>query len=172
MKCPTMRPVLVAVSFGLVSCSSPAEVSWDGEPLLRTHGTEFQVIHTSGVMKVSIPYTFTNHIGSPVLLANCRGGISTSLEMKRRGKWVTAWSPILLLCASPPIQIREGAEYGDTLHVFAVPFGSAGGPQFAFVDVEGTYRLRWDAAYTEGNSHGGALPLRFRVSNEIFLKDP
>jgi len=165
------KPAFLAFVFGVLSCSSPVEVSWDGEPLLRTEGFEFQVIHTSGHWEVSIPYSYTNHTGSKVLLANCKGGVSPSLEMKRGGEWVTAWTPTFLLCLSPPIQIRQGAEYRDTLFVHAYPFDSNTHPQFAFEDIEEAYRLRWDVPYWEKNSKAHSLPLGFRISNEIFLKD-
>lgn len=166
------KPAFLAFLFGVLSCGSPVEVFWDGEPLLRTEGLEFQLIHTSGRIEVSIPYSYTNRTGSKVLLANCHGDVSPSLEMKRGEDWVTAWTPIHLLCLSPPIQIKQGAEYRDTLLVYAHPFGSNVHPQFDFEDIEGIYRLRWNTPYWEKNSKTQSLPLEFRISNEIFLRDP
>jgi len=167
----TRKPALLVVFFGVLSCSSPVEVPWDGEPLLQTEGFEFQVIHTSGRMEVTIPFSYTNHTGSKVLLSHCGGDVSPTLDMRRGDEWVTAWVPIRRACGSTPIQIKKGAEYRDTLRVYAHPFGSNTHPQFLFEDIEGTYRLRWNVAYSERNSEAQPLPLEFRISNEIFLKD-
>jgi hypothetical protein len=124
-----------------------------------------------GGMRVTIPFSYTNRTGSVVLLVNCNGHVPPSLEMKRGKQWVTAWVPVELLCLSAPIEIETGAVYRDTLFVVAAAFGSKGGPQFAFEEIEGTYRLRWNRASSQGNSTSKPLPLRLRVSNEFFLKD-
>jgi len=166
------KPILLAAFIGVLSCNSPLDVLRDKGPLLRTEGVEFQMIHHDpGGWEVTIPYSYTNDTGSKVLLANCLGHVPPRLEMKREKQWVTAWVAVELLCAGAPIEIKEGSVYRDTLHVYAAPFGSKSGPQFAFEDPEGTYRLRWDRAFWERISKGGALPLKFRISNEIVLKD-
>jgi hypothetical protein len=148
------------------------DVLRDSGPLLQTEGVEFQVIHHApGSREVTIPYSYSNLTGSKVLLANCNGDVSPRLEMKRGGRWVTAWVPVRLMCKSAPIEIMKGAVYRNTLHVYAASFGSNAGPQFAFEDVEGTYRLRWDEAYSERKSEEETLPLKFRISNEFLLRD-
>ena len=167
------RPAWLGMVLGLLACDSPTAIDWDGQPLLRTEGTDFQVVHHDPVgMSVTIPYSYVNQTGNRVLLANCRGDVSPSLERKQGENWMTAWGPVVLLCAGAPIQIGPGAEYHDTLHLVAAEFGGNGRPQFAFEDVEGVYRLRWDPAYWDNTESGDGLPLKFRVSNEFFLRDP
>lgn len=172
MACRTGKSASLALLVAVAACGSPFDVTRDEAPFLQTAESEFQVIrHELGGMEVVIPYSYTNRTGSKVLLANCNGGVSPSLERKWEGKWVTAWTPVVLLCLSPPIEIQRGETYRDTLHVVAAAFGSKGRPQFAFEDIEGTYRLRWDPAYWERNSEPRELPLKFRVSNEFKLND-
>lgn len=165
-------PTLLAVALGVVSCDSPTDVSWDGGPLLRTDGVEYQLIkHDPGGWEVTIPYSYTNRTGSKVLLANCNGHVPPRLEMKRGNQWVTGWVAVELLCRSAPVEIEKGAVYHNTLRVYAASFGSGSGPQFAFEDPNGTYRLSWDRAYREKNSKAETLPLKYRISNEFILRD-
>lgn len=163
---------VVTVFLGLLSCNSPTSVAWDGAPLLRTEGTEYQLISTLAGAEVAIPYSYENLTGSRVSLSNCKGGVSPSLEKKTVDGWIAAWSPVRLMCLSPPIRIKQGTQYHDTLRVFSAPFGSNARPQFFFGDIEGTYRLRWDIAYAGRDSDPQPLSLEFRVSNEFLLKEP
>lgn len=166
------KPALLAAFLGVFACSSPMDVLRENGPLLQTEGVEFQLIkHDPGGWEVTIPYSYTNYTGSKVLLANCNGHVPPRLEMKSGKQWVTAWVAVELLCLSAPIEIEKGAVYRNTLHVYAASFGSKSGPQFVSENPEGTYRLQWDRAYTEGKSKEETLPLKYRVSNEIFLKN-
>ena len=122
-----LRRSASVVLFGALACESPLGINWDGQPLLRTEGTEFQLFSPNSTgMFATIPYSFSNQTGRKVLLSNCDGAVSPSLEKKQGRKWVTAWAPIRLLCASAPIEIQPGEIFQDTLHLVAAEFGSKG----------------------------------------------
>jgi len=98
--------------------------------------------------------------------------IRPSLEKRVGQEWLLAWSPVRLLCLSPPVVIHEGALYRDSLQIAGGRFGSDVHPQFSFEDVEGVYRLFWDPA-GRGVGSGGfeALPDDQRISNAFVLKE-
>lgn len=146
------------------------------DPLIRTDSAEYTLESTDRSWSVEIPYTFFNRTGEDVYLTNCHGGFALRLDRwdEDAGEWVVAWAPVLLLCLSPPIVIRAGDAYQDTVRLFAVHPDEKGGPKFQADEVGGTYRIVWIAAshgYVEGDGGGGPIPLEHRVSNPFVLRE-
>lgn len=127
-------------------------------------------------LRVEIPFTYHNGTGKTVYLVNCNGSVPPSLQKLEEGQWVDAWSPVMLLCLSQPIQVAPDAVYEDTLRVFAAPQGSNAGPQLEVSGPDGTYRLVWhvpvhDYDFSDPPS-GTPLALENRISNNFELRVP
>ena len=145
---------------------------------LVTDGTSFQLGRWTGRGHVwyttRIPYSFANRTGSKVYLPNCNGGFSVRLEMQEAGEWVHMWSPILLLCLSPPIVIEPGEVYETTLHVTGCLVGNCL-PRLVLPPTESTpIRIVWSGALSSYDSRaspfGELIPLEERVSNSFTLR--
>lgn len=155
-------------------CDPSTGVSREGEHLLQTDRPTYDLLSDGRWLRAEIPYTFTNRTGAPVYLANCRGGFALRLEREEGDGWVTAWSPILLMCLSPPIVIDDGVEFVDTLVVSGALPGENAAPAFDVEDPSGTYRIVWEAALSSYDKDdypfGSQLPLEDRTSNRLDRK--
>lgn len=171
-----MRRVAFLAGAMLFGCDSPLALERDAGPLLQTDALEYRLERSSIGVEATIRYTFTNATGGAVHLANCRGDVSPNLERLEGSEWVTGWSPVRLLCASPPVVIEPGAEYRDSVHVIAAPFGSHAHPQFTTGNATGVYRLVWFQAAggsdIDGAPFGEPLALKDRISNAFVLREP
>jgi hypothetical protein len=174
----SMKPAakFLALIVFLLACDSPFGVNQIEGPLLQTEALEYRLIETATGYETEIPYSFTNWTGSKVFLINCNGDVSPGLERNHAEEWNWGWVPMKAMCLSSPVVIQRGAEYHDTLRVFAGSFGSNLHPQFESEDVGGVYRLRWEGAFStydpDGPPFGKELPLALRVSNSFVLIDP
>ena len=160
-------PLMVAVCLGGLACEDSTGLSLESEPLIQTDSPEYRLQPYGAGWRVQIPYTFTNRTGRTVYLANCNGGFGLHLDRDDNGTWRTAWSPVLLLCLSPPIVIGRHARFTDTLCVQGARPGTDVRPEFDLDDPSGTYRIVWDAAYS---SSGPDIPLEARISNRFVLR--
>lgn len=87
---------------------------------------------------------------------------------------MSAWSPVLLECLSPPIEIAPGASLNDEVDISAGKRGSNMYPQFMVDDIEGVYRLVIGSAYWSydhnGPPWGEPVPVPDRVSNSFEIR--
>ena len=159
----------MVLTFG---CESPTEVA-DSTALL-TDGTSFRLEREESRghvwYRVQIPYSFTNRTGSTVYIPNCNGGFSLSLQMQEAGEWVHAWSPVILLCLSPPIVIEPDEVYQTTVDVVGCTSGGSCSPRLILPPTASTpYRIVWWAALSSYDPDrypfGDLIPLEERVSN-------
>jgi hypothetical protein len=158
---------LLGICLGAFGCGDSTGLSQPDAPLIQTDAPEYFLQSDWIGWSADIPYIFTNRTGATVQLPNCNGGFSLHLERKDRGVWRTAWSPVLLMCASPAIVINRGSRFADTLHVWGAPPSASAYPQFDTEHPSGTYRIVWDAV----SSSLQGIPLTMRVSNEFLLKE-
>jgi hypothetical protein len=165
---------VLAIAGLVIGCSAVTAPDYEGDAPLQTDRLEYQLQRDGeGALRVEIPFTYHNHTGKTVYLLNCNGDVSPSLQKWQGGEWVRAWSPIMLLCLSQPIQVAPDAVYEYTLHVFAAPRGSNTLPQFEVPVVDGTYRLVWHAPVHDYHSSPSTpLTLENRVSNNFRLRAP
>jgi hypothetical protein len=143
---------------GCDSVTGPADVS---EPAIQTDGNAFNLSPSGDRLWADIPYTFTNRTGGAVYIVNCLGGFNLRLERKVGRQWVSAWSPLLLLCLSAPIVIGAGETYRNSVQ-----------PRLADGEPTGIYRIVWvDAfsSYQDRPPWGEQIDLEHRVSNEFQL---
>lgn len=158
----------------LLACGAPPQVERDPEPLMQTSDLRYQVTKNRIGFAATIPYTYRNATGGTVYLANCDGDIRPMLQKQRNGKWFDAWEPFRIHCESPPVVIRPGATFSDTLDLMGAPPGSNVMPAFVFPEIEGVYRLVWfQALSSPPDSSGGSgsrLDERYRVSNPFVLE--
>jgi hypothetical protein len=114
-----------------------------------------------------IPYTFTNRLSGPVIFHNCEGDVRPLLQVRRQGRWVDAWRPLMRACASSPLEIPPEGARTDTLVLVGAPPGSNVSPNFVFEDLEGVYRLYW--FQSETLKPVGPPDDAWRVSNPFVL---
>lgn len=160
-------PLLLAACLGGLACEDSTGLPAESHPLIQTDSPEYRLEPYGAGWHASIPYTFTNRTGRPVYLANCRGGFGVHLDREDNGTWRTVWSPVLLLCLSPPIVIGRYERFTHTLSVWGARPGTDIRPQFDREDPSGTYRIVWDAAY---HLSGPGFPAAARISNEFVLR--
>lgn len=123
----TYDPSFSAEKGGLLQTDSEiyeAEIVQNGK-----HGVRFD-----------IPYTVTNTTGEAIYMIGCMRPAAPVLQKRSGEAWVTAYSPVELLCLSPPFILEPGEQHQDTLKVYGVFPGQSTYPEF-LTDVEGEYRL-------------------------------
>src|SRR5262245_27560280 len=95
----TQTLVVGALAVAMACARQPARGALEeGNVALRTHAPSYGVRSDSCLFKVDIKYTYTNHSNTPVSVTTCRGPTPPTLEKRVAGDWVTAFSPIVLLC--------------------------------------------------------------------------
>lgn len=132
-----------AVLLASVACCAPPSVERDPEPHTQTSGLEYALERHDIGYSSRIPYTFTNRSSATVRFGNCDQDIRPLLQVRRDGRWVDAWYPLMRTCESAPLEVPPGDVRADTLTLVGAPPGSNVSPNFVFEDVEGVYRLYW-----------------------------
>lgn len=159
----------------LLACTAALEppAREPGHPL-QTDRLEYRVRRANDGLATEIPFSYTNETGRTVYVVNCNRIVPPVLEKSVKGEWVTAWGAAVPECLSPPIVIEPGAEYVDTLRVFAGLPANNVYPKFRVAEVEGIYRLVWTRVVydydTTRPDFGEPLSLEDRVSNEFLLR--
>lgn len=166
---------MVLSAFG---CESTAPKVADSTALV-TDGTSFRLEKEGGGghewYRGRIPYAFTNRTGSMVYLPNCRGGFDISLEVEEAGRWLHAWSPILLDCLSPPIVIDPDEVYETMLRVGGCASGGNCGPRLDLPRITSApVRILWRTGLSsydpDAYPFGELIPPEERVSNSFRLR--
>jgi hypothetical protein len=125
-------------------------------------------------LKTTIGIRFENRSDRTMYIVNCRGGLAPVLQKRVSGQWVEYWSPVVLMCLSPPIVIEPGAHIERSLPIWGALPGNNAAPEWRSPDVPGTYRMVLGSVvwnYSDrGQSFGDPVPLELRVSNEFTLR--
>jgi hypothetical protein len=119
---------------------APAE-----EAALRVDSSQYTVRLVGLMYEATIGFVFTNHTGGIVSESYCRTPTPPILEKRLDdGRWLLAYSQILLMCQSiPPFRLAPGESYRGTLYMAAAKPGANIVPRFEPDSVPGIYRLRW-----------------------------
>lgn len=143
---------------------------------LRTDRSRYTVRATTAGLEAEIPFAFANRTGRTVYISNCARFAPPRLEKRVEDEWVVAWRPLVPRCSSPPIAIRDGGAFQDTLLVSAGYPADDLFPKFEVDDLDGTYRLVWPnvlwASDRTRSQPGDALPRSLRTSNEFVIQGP
>jgi L,D-peptidoglycan transpeptidase YkuD (ErfK/YbiS/YcfS/YnhG family) len=156
---------MVPVLTSLIACHSLTLAAQPSHAVLSVNPTEIHVQHRGFFYSATIPFVYVNTTSSPVSKRGC-GTPHPKLEKKAGNLWVSAYSPVELMCLTvPDFSIPSGRHYADVLRVFAREPGHNSVTEWNG-SVDGTYRLRWD--FVEGTDAGvpGARKVE-TVSNEF-----
>ena len=179
MKLSALPVVALATVSGLSGCQALNVVgSEDGlrDELPFVTGVPIQTdssvyhLRTAGHShELTINLAYTNPTPGPVYIPTCREPGPPVLQKWVDGKWVTAYSPVVLLCLGPPVVIRAGEAYSYTYRVLASRSPNSI-PRLQVAEIPGRYRLVWHilGTWTPNGPEPGLgqlLPEEQRVSN-------
>lgn len=166
----------------LVSCDpmTTGEFTLDMQDggFLQTDTTHYQAELQTGSLQVvtfDIPFTITNAKDEPIYMVGCKQAPAPDLQKNVNGEWVTAYSPIHLMCLSPPFIVEPFETFHDTLRVYGALPGQNTAPTFD-TDIDGTYRLVQNL-HTDPDSFDdlekkseNLLPEALRISNNFVVR--
>lgn len=144
----------------------------EANALFQTDSLSYTLHPGQSGYRARIGVQFTNATGHDVYFANCNNATGLTLEKLEGGEWRTAWYPVLPLCLSVPIVVEPGSTYDMDVDVFGGYPDNDHYPKFLVDDVDGVYRIVWDAAYSYYEKDGAsneALPPGQRVSNRFTM---
>ena len=166
--------ILLSACSREVTGAGPLSSLSPGDSPVVTDAAQYRLESTSNGWRGRIEYAFTNRTDRTISLLNCRGGYTVTLEKQQGDDWVSAWSPVMLECLSPPIEIKPGASLNDALEISAGKRGSNTYPQFTVDEIDGVYRLAIERAYWDydhnGPPWGQTVPVADRVSNAFEIR--
>jgi hypothetical protein len=112
---------------------------------LRVDSAQYTVRLVGPMYSATIGFVYVNHTGGTVSENYCRAPTPPVLEKRLEdGRWVLAYSQILLTCKTlPPLRVAPGESYRGTLEMAAAKPGANIYPRFEADSVPGVYRLRW-----------------------------
>jgi hypothetical protein len=178
---PRSAAPLLLLIWGAAACSSDDGFAPPGgtPPPTTTSDVAYEVRRTPDGVAVDVPFVFTNSSPLPVFILGCHMGgrvdLGIGLEKRESISWRRVWTPVRVLCVTPPIRVEPGASISDTVHV-ALCTREACGPPAAGMEVSGIYRLVWDNLLSTANGQPDGLPLRldesFLVSTPFQLREP
>ncbi len=123
--------------------------------------------------EVEIGVSYTNLSPATAYLTNCNGLTALSLERFEGDGWVTAWTPVIPTCASPPIVVQPFETARMNVAVFGGYPDCVCSPKFTAADPTGVYRLVWSQVYNSYNSttqaYTSLMPLQMRVSSPFYV---
>jgi hypothetical protein len=138
---------VVSVVALLAGCQTLQPLESTMTASLRTDSAVVGVHHGSYEYFAKIGFVFTNTTSKPVSKAGCGNIPGPSLEKNVDGKWVSAYSPVYLLCLTKPDwSLAAGASYHGELEFYAFERGHNTYPILDVDTIDGTYRLRWQFA--------------------------
>jgi len=113
-----------------------------GEGGVQTDSTTYHVTASDAWYAVTIQVSFKNPTREEVQIPSCHGAHPPVVEKLGSKGWVTVYSPVVLLCAGPPVRVAPGAEYSMSYGVIAGRLPNTL-PRLDVDEIPGTYRLNW-----------------------------
>ncbi len=167
------RILLIVLTGSMAGCADLVAPTRDTRAPVQTDTTSYLLVRDWVGWKTDIRVTWRNLSADTLYLVNCNGGTGLKLQKETGSSWSTFWTPVMLLCLSPPLRIAPGAIFADTVHIWGAEPGHNAAPEFPSRQVEGVFRLVWTEVvyhYTDrGSNFGDAVPLEFRYSNSFRL---
>jgi hypothetical protein len=154
-----------------VDLAGPLSARAGDAPWLRTDREAYDVRMEGGVRAVDFELTYENPLDAAVAVESCHSPRRPLLEKQVGNEWVYAFSPVELMCITPPLIIGARATYRFRYAVRIDDWDLARWPG----SIDGTYRLVWGVARRDGRSDsatGPLLPLTYRVSGSFTLRGP
>lgn len=166
--------LLSACSYGVIDPpAGDTPLNRDSAAAFQTESLSYTLVPTAQGLEGEIAFIFTNPTAEPVYIVNCRGMTALRLEKQSGDTWITAWSPVILQCLSPPIVVQPGQQYSGVVHVSSGYPSTNLHPQFSVDPIPGVYRIVWDdvlRTYDDGTyPFGEPIPHEQRVSNRFRL---
>lgn len=165
----TKVAVLLVLTSAVAACGGSdllgSHASLVVEGGVETDSTSYHVLTTESWHEVTIGVSLRNQTLEEIRIPTCHSPYPPALEKLGPNGWVTAYSPVVLLCLGPPVRISPGAEYSMTYRVIAAHRPNSF-PRFEVDEIAGTYRLNWHALGTES---GRQLPSAYRTSSPFQL---
>jgi hypothetical protein len=165
--------LLGAACSATTSSPSISDAGRDSVPDFQTDSLAYTLRATSTGYEGRIGARFTNKTDGTAYFVNCQGGTGVELQKLIDGAWKSVWSPVLLLCLSPPIVVASGGKQDLAISVFGGFPGCHCAPQFSITDIPGVYRAVWTGAVssyqTQGLPFGAPLPEEHRISNRFTI---
>jgi hypothetical protein len=178
------RAPLLLLALG-VACSRPvaetltaALLDSNGTPIrdtaafFQTDSLQYKLDTNSVGWQTTIGVLFTNRSSETAYFVNCNGETRIGMEKLNGSTWTLVWSPPQFACLSPPIVVKPNERHRSLIYVFGVSPESNGVPKFSTNDLDGTFRLVWNAllsSYQTQLPFGTPFPLERRVSNSFKL---
>lgn len=143
-----------------------------GAPI-QTDRSVYEMRTTQYAHELTIDLAYTNPTPEPAYIPTCREPGPPILQKWVDGKWVTAYSPVVLRCLGPPVVIDAGETYSYTYRVFASRSPNSF-PRLQVTEIPGQYRLVWHilGTWTPNGPEPGlgqVLPEEQRVSNTFMI---
>ena len=147
--------------------SNSASEQPSGLIALQTDQAIYQAVprEDGRAIAIDIQLTFTNTAQAPVYFTGCHPPHASVMEKKEGNDWNVVFSPIVLLCLSPPVEVQPGDSIMFASPVYACFLDQSCSPKItadAFLP-DNTFRLRqqisWDKAGRE------LIPESMLVSN-------
>ena len=162
------------------ACSStadplgPTTALQPGETLLTTDAPAYQV-REEGIVRAAVDFdlTYRNPLAVAVAVPACHIPARPMLQKLVGGEWVRAFSPVELLCITPPLVIPSRGTYQFRYQIRADAHDLARWPGATDGSLAGTYRLRWWVGVRDRQADTGVgtpLPEESVVSNSFELR--
>lgn len=171
---PVRRIALVSLGSAVAGCGSALTTVHDAGTSggLHADSAEYTVRYTRPLYQASIGYVLTNGTATTVSANYCREPGPPALEKHVEGRWVPAYSPVILLCQTiPPFRLAPGATYRGRLALTVAAPGLNVEPRLLVESIGGTYRLHWVFQAGPDPDHPHAEPVEF-LSGTFRLVDP
>lgn len=146
--------------------------------LFQTDSATYTFVTSAVATEGRILTTLTNRSGRAMYFLNCSGRTSVSIQRLDGTQWTHFWSPVQLLCFSPPIIVQNGGTQAFDIRVFAGNAGSNVFPKFERPLGTGVYRVIWNEVYFNDQDRQNGLPWSdpvpesLRVSNRFVIRAP
>jgi hypothetical protein len=123
---PSIAVSLVALL--VVSCAPRSEPVGEPEPVidpapkvgLVTERDRYRLQPWNEGKAAFIVATLTAPPDTTVHIVNCGGQMSWGLQRQEGGQWIDAWIGETNECLSPPIVVRAGTSYTDTMRLVSI----------------------------------------------------
>ncbi len=164
------RSALACALSVLLSCAGPFAPDPETGPPFVTSESTYVLRPTQDGVTVDIAFKFVNRTGAAIFVLNCNRITSLHLEQGVGGVWTFAWAGAVPDCLSPPIELRVGDVFSDTLHVFAGDPSGPVEPKFEVHPVTGRYRLVWNALFW--SPEDATFPYGAEIAKELRTSEP